>query len=567
MKHLVQPPEQPDWDPQWKDAALFNVGQLLSRAAVRWPDQPAVAVPAGQGWKHITYQQLETDSNRVARGLTNHGIQPGQRVAMLIPPGIDFVSTVFALFKARAVVILVDPGIGKKNLLQCLSDAEPESVIGVAKAQIARWLYRRRFPKACQNFVVGLRWWPGCQSVDRFKQGTAETLAVDRKFSYQPHPATENAAVIFTSGSTGAPKGVAYSHQNFINQAIEIRNYFQIQPGGADVSGFPLFALFNSAMGKTTVFPRMDFTRPADVAPRQFLKAAHDWTADQAFGSPALWNTVSRWCEKYQQGMPSIQRAMSAGAPVPAHVLQRVKKMIAPDGEVFTPYGATEALPVACNSASMVLNETDAATRLGQGVCVGGRFPQIQWKVIPISDQPILSLQGVHELSVGEIGELIVRGPVVTTQYVTSEAANQLAKIPDGKGFWHRMGDVGYLDEKQRFWFCGRKSQRVITQQGTLYTVPCESILNTHPAVYRSALVAVDRSGVGTPEMVVEPWQEHWPATESRRQRLIEELTKLAAQHDITRPVQRFHVMRKLPVDIRHNSKIFREQIARMLST
>jgi acyl-CoA synthetase (AMP-forming)/AMP-acid ligase II len=506
----------------------------------------------------------------MACGLQASGVRRGQRIAMLVPPGIDFVALVFALFKAQAVVILIDPGIGKSNLVRCLAEAEPDGFVGIPRAQLARWLFRKRFPAARQNFVAGHRWWPGCRSIETFRPAPESTCGrsagLPRGMPAVRHAAEEPAAIIFTSGSTGPPKGVGYSHCNFITQAMEIRDYFGIRPGGADVSGFPLFALFNAAMGKTTVFPKMDFTRPADVSPELFLAAAEDWQADQAFGSPALWNTVSRWCREHGRKLPSIRRALSAGAPVPAHVLQRVKKIIAEDGDVYTPYGATEALPVACNSASVVLGETAVETSRGRGVCVGSRFPNIRWKVIRIRDDAIETIDQAEELPEGEIGELVVAGPVVTERYVTRTAANRLAKIRDDGFFWHRMGDVGYLDSQQRFWFCGRKSQRVMTHNTTLFTVPCESIINTHPAIYRSALVGVGPRGCQSPVIVAEPWPEHWPATPARKQRLIRELYGLAGQHSLTRAIESIRLIRRLPVDIRHNSKIFREQLARAIA-
>lgn len=533
---------------------VSGVGQLLEAAAKQWPEHPAVAEPDREGWRKLTFSQLESDSRRMAALLASGGVVPGKRIALLVPPGIRFVSLVFALFKTGATIILVDPGIGRKNLVGCLEAANPDGIAGIARAHIARWIFRKRFPSAVLNFVSGKNHWPGCTSLEQPSLRTADGVLPELKQD-------DAAAIIFTSGSTGPPKGVCYSHGNFITQATEIRDWFGISPGGADISGFPLFALFNTAMGKTTVFPKMDFTRPAAVDPSVFLSAVEHFSADQSFGSPALWNTVGRWADKHGGKMPTVKRVMSAGAPVPAHVLRQVRGLIATDGEVFTPYGATEALPVACNSATVILGETAKRTADGQGVCVGSRFARIEWKVIEITDDPISDLTAAQELGIGEIGELIVRGPVVTREYLANPRANALAKISDGNSFWHRMGDVGRLDEHNRFWFCGRKSQRIITRNGTMYTVPCESIINTHPSVYRSALVGVGPSGEQIPVIVVEPWPEHWPATKPRKRRMVLEIKGLTQQHVLTAGVKHVFLKRRLPVDIRHNSKIFREQI------
>ncbi len=549
---------EPDFSPA-------HVGQLLSQAARQWPNHPAVAEPVRSGWRHVTFAELEHDSNTLGRRLVEHGVGRGLRMGLFVPPGIRFVSLVFALFKSGATVIFIDPGLGPKGLMNCLSHADPHGMVAIAKAHLLRRIYRHRFPNSRLNFVSGRRWWPGCVSLDVAGQANGPDESITDS-CFPPLRLNDDAAIIFTSGSTGPAKGVCYTHGNFVAQAREIRDWFGIEPGGADVSGFPLFALFNVAMGVTTIFPEMDFARPAKVNPEKFFAAASRFNANQSFGSPALWNAVSRWAESNSRQLASMRRVMSAGAPVPSHVLQRIRKTIADGGEAYTPYGATEALPVSCTSASIVLGETAQRTALGAGVCVGPRFRQIEWRVVEIDDGPLPRLEDARPVSRGVIGELIVRGLVVTRGYWMNPQADLLAKIADGDSFWHRMGDVGYLDEHDRFWFCGRKSHRVITLQGTLFTVPCESIINTHPAIYRSALVGAGPPGEQTPAIVAEPWPEHWPSARRRRERLIDELRELARRHEMTASLGHFFLQRHLPVDSRHNSKIFRERLRPMVA-
>lgn len=553
----------PESQPQaWSLDAITNVGMTLSETARRMPDSVAVAAPARKGQKTtpiryetITFAELEKQSNKIANAIQELGIQPGTRLSLMVPPGLEFVALVFGLFKAGIVTILIDPGMGRKNMVKCLAAAEPEGIVGIKLAQIARLIFRRKFPKSKHNIVVGANFWPGCKSLRKLTQNSS----VD----FKPPPTERDtpAAIIFTTGSTGPPKGVLYRHGNFIEQARQIRDHFSIPPGGADVSGFPLFALFNTAMGMTTVFPEMDPTRPAEVSPPIIIDAAKQFSAEQSFGSPALWNTVSTYCEKHRLKLPTIQRVFTAGAPVPPHVLSRVKKCIAESGEIYTPYGATEALPVASNSASIVIGETAAKTNEGRGTCVGSHFDKMTWKVIEISDDPIPDISQARELPQGETGELIVKGPVVTTEYVTQTDANAYHKVTDGTSFWHRMGDVGYLDEQNRFWFCGRKSHRLLTEAGTMFTVPCEAIVNTHPAIYRCALVGVGPANHQVPIIVAEPWPQHFPANQERTKRLAKEILELCKSNPLTEAVTEIIIRKALPVDIRHNSKIFREKI------
>jgi acyl-CoA synthetase (AMP-forming)/AMP-acid ligase II len=372
----------------------------------------------------------------------------------------------------------------------------------------------------------------------------------------------EPAAIIFTTGSTGPPKGVLYSHDNFVQQAHEIQRFYQIEPGEIDLPGFPLFALFNCAMGVSTVVPDMDPTRPAQVDPRKIVEAVEDWEVTQAFGSPALWNVVGQYCESRKLRLLTLKRVLSAGAPVPPHVIARMKQAMHPQGDIHTPYGATEALPVASISGREVLGETAQQSADGAGTCVGRRFPGIEWKVIRICDDAIHDVGDVEFLPVGEIGELMVRGAVVTSQYVTRTEANARHKIPDGTGFWHRMGDAGYLDAHDRFWFCGRTTHRVLTRHGTMYTIPCEAIINGHAAVYRSALVGLGDPGQQVPVIVVETWPDQRPKTTAAKRALVRQLQALAAQHPLTRRIEQILIHPSLPVDIRHNAKIFREKLA-----
>jgi acyl-CoA synthetase (AMP-forming)/AMP-acid ligase II len=516
----------------------------------------------------------------------------------LVPPSIDFITLVFALLRSGAVQILIDPGMGKRNVLRCLADAQPEGFVAVSRVQAIRSIVRRRFPQAKLNVTVGRRWWWSGVSSDELRTG-AVSRGPEGHRAYSLQTTTEiasttpddPAAIIFTSGSTGPPKGVLYRHGNFDRQVTEIRDRYGIEPGEIDLPCFALFGLFNAAMGVTTVLPRMDFSRPAQVDPRNIVEAVEQWKVTQSFASPAVWERVGPYCQANDIRLNSLTRVMSAGAPVAAQVLVPMKNVIHPEGEVHVPYGATEALPVATIAATEVLSQTWSLTQQGHGVCVGRKFAGIEWRVIQVVGGSIAAINDAEELAPGEIGELIVRGPVVTNEYVTRCEANPLAKISDLEcgdlsplsiskqreasldfgatlksktvtsyrtpKVWHRMGDCGYLDEEDRFWFCGRMSQRVVTNSAVLYTIPIEAHFNALSNVTRSALVGIGPRESQQPAVVLEvlPDHRHRLRSAALRQIAKETMLRTGVRHLLEYP-------RALPVDVRHNAKIGREQLA-----
>ena len=542
---------------------LGNIARKLTEMAGRYPSQRAVVFPAGRDatgrvtYSHLTFQQLDRETDRLARGLLRMGVRPGTRLVLFVRPSLEFIALTFALFKAGAIVVLIDPGMGVKGVFRCLDQIQPEGFVAVPVVHAARIFSGRRFRRAKLNITVGRRWfWGGPTYQDLLGEEWTPLKS-------PPIQASDPAAIIFTSGSTGPAKGVSYEHGMFAAQVNEIRDFYNIQPGEIDLPGFPLFALFNSAMGVTTVIPDMDPSRPAEVDPLKIIEAIEDQGVTQAFGSPAIWNRVSRHCEEHGIQFPTLKRVLSAGAPVPIPVIERMRRALtSDDADIHTPYGATESLPVASISGRDVLLKTAEKTRSGSGTCVGSLFPGITVRIIEISGDPIESMTAVQQLPTGEIGEIIVQGAVATREYFQQPVGTRLAKIPDGDSFWHRMGDVGYFDEQGKLWFCGRKAHVVETVAGRLFSVRCEAILNEHPQVFRSALVGIGSRPKQTPVIVIEPEAGEFPRDDTEEERFKQELRQLAAANRLTSGIETFLFHKSLPVDVRHNAKIAREKLS-----
>ena len=533
---------------------IVNISRPLTEMARLQPDTSAIIFP--QKGRTLTFLELDQESDRIARGLLRLGIGRGMKTALLVPPSPELFALTFALFKAGAVPVFIDPGIGARNMKGCLAEAKPEAFIGIPKAHLARRLlgWGRRSIRLTV-VVGGGSIWGGvpmdevrCAEIGDLPFSPADTLCDD------------TAAILFTSGSTGPPKGAVYTHGTFAAQVDTLREMYNIRPGEIDLSTFPLFALFAPALGMTALIPQMDFTHPGTVDPRQILGPAAEYSATTMFGSPALLNRVGRYAAKHGIKMPNLKRVISAGAPVSALVLERFAAILPDNAEIFTPYGATEALPVSSIGSRDVLGKTATMTGEGYGVCVGKPVKNISVAIIPITDSPIDVWNDGMALPPWEIGEITVRGPQVSTTYINRPEATKLAKIPDPSGtVWHRMGDLGYLDNRGRIWFCGRKAHRVITSKTTLFTIPVEGVFNTHPKVFRTALVGLGMKGSQQPVLCVELETK---ADKIGQELIRKELLDLGSRYPHTKNIQKILFHPAFPVDIRHNAKIFREKLA-----
>lgn len=533
---------------------LTNIGATLSAMAARQPDTMAIAWPDGRGgFSECTFRELDEDSSRLAAALTAYGIGRGMRTVVMVPPSLDLFALTFGLFKAGIVPVMVDPGVGLKSLKVCLAEAEPEAFIGIPKAHAARVILGWGRETIRLQVTAGRRLFWGGTTLAKLRAGTTEFM--------EPVDAGEDevAAILFTSGSTGAPKGAVYTHGNFLAQVELLKETYGIEPGEIDLPTFPLFALFDPGLGMSAVIPEMDPTRPANVDPEKILTAIKKYGVTNTFGSPALLHRVGSYGAAHNVKLPTLRRVISAGAPAQPAVLERFARMLPEGAEIHTPYGATEALPVSSIGSRTILGETAAQTDQGRGVCVGLPVQRMEVRVIGIDDDPIATWSDELEVPAGEVGEFTVKGPVVTRAYHGRDQATALAKIADPEGgFWHRMGDVGYLDELGRLWFCGRKAHRVQLEDETLYSVQCEGVFNAHPEVYRTALVGVQRDGRTLPVLCVELHKDR----EVDGARIEAELRATAAANDLTRPIDTFLFHDDFPVDIRHNAKIFREKLA-----
>ncbi len=530
---------------------LFNVAQLVHENARRRGDARALAEPHGAGWRHVTYRELQQRIEREHAALAHAGLRRGDKVSVFVRPSIDWVVLIYALFRLGAQPVLIDPAMGRVGVLRCVERMAPRCFVGLPLACALKLVFPAAFRSVEVTIVhgalpLGGRTLSSLRRAARAVPAQAATCADDA------------AAVLFTSGSTGPAKGVPYTHGMLRAQVAALQELYAMRAGDVDVACFAPFALFGPALGLSTVLPEIDFSHPARAKPEKVVRALREHRAVQCFGSPAIWRRVAPWARERGIVLEHLERLMIAGAPVHPPLIEDCLSILGDRGDVHTPYGATESLPVSSMNGRAVLAEHRVRTEGGWGNCVGWPTSSIAVRVVRISDEPIEDWSDSLCVQPGEPGELVVKGAQVTREYEQEPAHTAAAKIRDGQTVWHRMGDIVREDDAGRLWFLGRKSHRVESVGGTLYPVAIENIFNTHRSVRRSALVGIGERGAQEPVLVVE-----LESASQASDTLARELLGHGHRNPATRTVTRVLFHESFPVDVRHNAKIDRPALAR----
>lgn len=539
-----------------------NIARHLAAMAASQPDTAALKIPRGRtrtgdiDYLTLTFAELAAEVSAWRVQLTARGIIRGDRVLVMVKPGLPLIAAAFALFAHGAIPVVIDPGMGLKSFLACVSRSRPRALLGIPLARAISHVFRKAF----RTVEVRI---PASSS----PTARANSPAPTSKLLIEEAGLSDLAAILFTSGSTGAPKGVCYTHGMFDAQVELIRATYDIRPGEIDLPMLPVFALFNPALGMTTVVPEIDPSRPATVDPKKIIQAIRQENVTSSFGSPTLWRKLAVHCHEHHVTLPTLRRVLCAGAPVPPDLWDLMTPVL-PNGQLHSPYGATESLPVSTISATEVLanhHGTAVATEHGSGTCVGRPLHANDVRIIAITDAPLATLAAATPLPRGQIGEIIVAGPTVTHTYDALPEATAAAKIHDpatGTVF-HRLGDAGYLDADGRLWFCGRKAERVDNGDGPLFTEQVEPLFNTHADVRRSALIGLGKLGYQRLAIVIEPTDSALIADSANCRRFARELREIAKRHPHTSGIKLFYFREKFPVDVRHNAKIHRLTLAR----
>lgn len=512
-------------------------------------DDPGLALVELRGGttRRVSWRLLARRVDELARGLAALGIGPGDRVAVLVPPGADLTAVLYACLRLGAVVVVADAGLGVQGLSRAVRSARPKAVVGIERALVA---------------ARALRWAPLLVAAGPQRRGAREALGVDATLAdvadlgrgsgaELPSPAPDDeAAVLFTSGSTGPAKGVVYTHRGLAAMRDAVAATYDIGPGSPFVAAFAPFALLGPALGATSASPDMDVTAPRTLTAGALAAAVRAVNGAVVFASPAaiagVLATADALDADERAALATVRTFLSAGAPVPRSLLEQLATLL-PAASLRTPYGMTEMLPV----TDVSLDElTDAGD--GDGVCVGRPVAGVTVEVSALDEHGMAT--GAPSTEAGVTGEILVAGPHRKARYDRLWLTERASSRDAGR---HRTGDVGHLDAAGRLWVEGRLDHVVVTERGVLTPVGVERRVDALAGVARSAAVGVGPRGAQQLVVVVEPDESVRVAGV-----LADEGTAAAVRAVTPHPVAAVLARRRLPTDVRHDSKIDRAALA-----
>lgn len=466
-------------------------------------------------YSHYTFGEQSFRVKQYGAYFKKQGIKKGDRVLVFVKPNLDFSTLIFSLFEIGAVVVLIDPGMGIKKLLGAIKDSKPSYLVAIPLVHLIKFFIGAPFKTIKKSF--------NSNNIKLSQEILNEESNVGQD---------DLAAILFTSGGTGKPKGVLYPHKVFLEQTKMLKEAYGLTPDDIDMPGFPLFGLFTLCMGMTSVIPDMNPSKPSKAGPEKLITMIRDQKITFAAGSPAIWGKVSSYALGNSIKLDSLKYVVMFGAPISYKIHEEFKKIL-PFGSTYTPYGATECLPVTnVTGDEVLLRKSDILG--GRGVYVG---------------KPVNGVEVVIYKN-----EVLVHSPSMTLGYFGDEVKSRDSKIVLEEKLYHRMGDAGYLDSEGGLYFLGRMAHIVSYKEKTYYPISVEAIFNQHKKVKRSALISLR---TGEPGIVIERFDSKSIIEDD----FLHELKELALSNKLTKEIQNFYAYPSFPVDVRHNIKIDRKKL------
>lgn len=488
----------------------------------------------------ITFQEIYHLVASYRAGLEARGVKKGDRFVVLTHIDLDFYGLVMALMSLGAVCVFLDPGVGMKKILSAIARSRARGIVSVSRLlgkwplipplwRMERYCTDRKIPGV--RPLVALRGQPREEAIRPVKLGPEDEVLIT-----------------FTSGSTGRPKGADRNGYNLTRQMAIISRHLACDTGQIDFPSFPMFGLMNLFYGITTVLPAADFSAIGSIDPQVITGQMKRWGVTRMSGAYTYNEKIVEYLYRTQQAIETVATVVVGGTPVTREFCRKLSTVY-PNGEGYIAYGSTEAAPIAR------IRMREFVEAKGEGFLVGWPCDGITVSSVRLPNGLAAfgeEEDGPYKTPPNRWGEIIIKGPHVVRRYIDNDPATGKTKIPAPCGaVWHRTGDTGYFDERGRLWLLGRVEDIITAAATEIHPFVVEGELDALEGVKRSALVQ----------------KGQWIHL------ALEVAAPCADIHAPVRAVMERHGMGdfvltlvdRLPLDDRHNSKIDRITLKRML--
>jgi long-chain acyl-CoA synthetase len=439
---------------------MTNLGSLLDQAAEDHPDRPALRMDD----LVLTYAQLHQAAGRMSTLLAGAGIEPGDRVGIMMPNVPAFPIAFYGALAAGAVVVPMNPLLKSREVGYYLSDSGAKVVLAWSTAA----------GEAAKGAADA-----GAQAITVAAPDAADVLA-------DQDPATgpsglrvrgddDDAVILYTSGTTGKPKGAQLTHANLIRNAeLTARTLLQSHPDDVLMGCLPLFHVFGLTCGLNasittgsmlTLLPRFDPGQALEIIKRDGVTIFE--------GVPTMYAAILHHPGADPAMAASLRVCVSGGAAMPVEILRGFEEKFG--CVILEGYGLSETSPVAS------FNQPDQVRKPGS---IGTPVEGVQMRLVDDAGQTVTE---------GEIGEIAIRGHNVMKGYWDKPAATAEA-MTDG---WFRTGDLAKVDSDGYYYIVDRKKDLIIRGGYNVYPREIEEVMHEHPAVAEVAVIGIPHAELG----------------------------------------------------------------------
>ena len=456
-------------------ATSWSLAPLVEQRAQQHPTR----VLATNGERTWTYQQVDTDASSLAAAFSELGLGTGDRIAVNLPNGVEWIIATLAAAKLGAVVVPVSPQLSMHELRYQLRHAEASAVVTIEKWDGVDFL---------QRFEELLGDLPDLQYV--VTVGDEDLWYDDRIFQFEdlvssgtgrpvPRPAvydeTADLAVMYTSGTMGKPKGVPLSHRALVENAVRVAELLEISPDDRVLGAVPFFAIFGFGVMLGTMARGATIVLQPSFDPARALALIADAKVTVLHGVPTQYHLLMREEAFNPSRLTSLRAGVIAGSSVDEALVRRVRRWC----DVLVAYGLTETGPVVTITRFADNDDRRLST-------VGCALPGVE---IMAMDLMTGALHGPEA-----VGEIAVRGSNLMRGYLRMPAETTKVMTPDG---FFLTGDLGIIDEDGYVKIVGRRQETISRGGMQLYPRELEDRLRAHPAVDDVCVIGVPHDVMG----------------------------------------------------------------------